>query len=113
MTECAHGCMREKWSSWDSMHMQKRANEHAHEGLDGSINGYITEGDMEVKQIQIVAPSPAVLYTRSSGKSFTLFIFQPLPVSTKRQSPCSVVLQHACNDFPPKSQRKAVLLTAR
>jgi len=80
--------------------------------LDGCVNDYITEGDMEVKQIQTVTLSPALMHTRSSGKSSALFIFQLLPVSTERQPPCSVVHQQACNDFPSKLQRKATLLTA-
>lgn len=81
-----------------------------YEGLDGCGHGYITEGDTEVKQIQIVASSPAVQHTRSSGKSFTLFILQSLPVSTKRQPPCSVVHQHACNDFPSKNAQQPLQL---
>lgn len=108
-----HGCVTEKWRGWDLVHMQKRVNKCACEELDGCVNGFLTEGDMEVKQTQIVALSSAVLHTRSSGESFTLFIFQPLPVSTERQPPCSVVYQHACNDFPSKLQWKATLLPAR
>lgn len=59
--------------------MQKRVKECAHEELEGYVKCYITEGDMKVKQIQIVALSPAVLHTRSSEKGFYIIY---LPVTS-------------------------------